>query len=73
MAKITLEVYDYQYFAETAIDKYGLVEVECETAMNCLEITVECDSATLELYMNEEYTPGMDAETKAEYMALIQY
>ena len=73
MATITLEIHDYQYFAETAIDKYGLVEIDCEMAMNGLNITIEGDASTLELYMEEEYTPGMDAETKSEYMSSIQY
>ncbi|BBC78309.1 hypothetical protein KNT65_gp184 [Escherichia phage EcS1] len=71
MAKVTIDIYDYAYFKETCLDKYNLKEVECVTNGYSMEITIEGDRRTINLYLNREYCVGMYPEMIEELFDTI--
>ncbi|ANA49582.1 hypothetical protein BI049_gp151 [Salmonella phage vB_SnwM_CGG4-1] len=62
MAQVTLSVYDYEYFRETCLDKYGIREVERVKNDEDNEVTIEASLRTLSIYLNREYCVGMYQE-----------
>lgn len=66
MAQVTVEIYDYEHFNQT-VEKYGLIEVSNKSApWGGNEITVEGDTPTLWLWLEQEYFPGMDDECRED-------
>lgn len=72
MARITLDVYDYDHFKETRINRYNLTIVDMKYANFGEEITIEGDLCTIEDYLRQEYMVGMDPEMKTETLESIE-
>jgi hypothetical protein len=72
MARITLDIYDYDHFQETCLDRYTLKVVNINYANFGEEITIEGDICTIEDYLRQEYMVGLDPETKAEILEQIE-
>lgn len=72
MARITLDVYDYDHFKETCINRYNLTIIDMKYANFGEEITIEGDLCTIEDYLRQEYMVGMDSEMKTETLESIE-